>query len=450
MRAFSNSSTLNASGAKLALAPALTPGGKIAAAAFFTGFATHPRALAQGLVTLADITATRYFQFAPADLRDPVLSAHGDCLRAEVFSADNSVYARLDILQAGLDGGEIGFGTTNVDIGQRMRQLLSMVRDTDLFHLEVSAAGLRAATPESFAKERPVNMPDRWVRALGNAAAQHRVLAEKFSLEAAGARAFIASLPAATGTGKSGWLIPTPTGVRLGQRPMGPAVWVAGLHRFSALKRLLTLVSGITFYGVDTPDQDSPVAVGVDLPGARLFLAVTPQPYRGYSGEGALLEALATPAELDALALVGAALAFESHLDLASLAAKTGVPPAAVPGAVANLAALGKVGWDFAAGCYFHRELPTDPDRIERDNPRLVRARKIIDSLAANPGAIREVPGLPQTFEVDGGNGVHRVVASAAGMKCTCPWFLRHGEGRGACAHVLAVQIWQESLSARG
>lgn len=445
MRSIIGESSLSECGASLALAPALTPGGQVQSASFFDGFATHPRALAQGLVTLADITATRYFQFAPADLRDPVLSAHGNCLRAEVFSADNSVYARMDILGDGLDGGEIGFGTTNVDIGENMRRMLSMVGTAELFHLEVSAAGLRASTLDGTAQERPVNMPDRWVRALGNAAQQHRDLVEKFSVSAAGARTFIASLPPATGSGKSGWLVPTAAGVRVGQRPQGPAVWLEGLHRFSALKRLLTLAQGLTFYGPEIPDKEGAVAVGVELPGARLYLALTPQPYRGYSGEGSLLEALATPAELDDLVLVGAALAFESHLDLARLSAAAGVDISAAQVAVANLAALGKVGWDFASGCYFHRELPTDPERIERDNPRLVRARKIIASLTEKPGAIRAVPGLEGTFEVDGGNGAHRVIVSGARTKCTCPWYLRYGDGRGACAHVLALKMWKDN-----
>lgn len=38
-------------------------------------------------MTLADITASRYFQFTPSNMRDPVLTAQGDRLRAEVCSA---------------------------------------------------------------------------------------------------------------------------------------------------------------------------------------------------------------------------------------------------------------------------------------------------------------------------------------------------------------------------
>lgn len=50
-------------------------------------------------------------------LLDPMLTAHGDRRRAEVFSACNGVAARLDQHACAVDGGEIGRGTTNVDRG---------------------------------------------------------------------------------------------------------------------------------------------------------------------------------------------------------------------------------------------------------------------------------------------------------------------------------------------
>ena len=61
-------------------------------------------ALARGLLVLAVITSTRYFNYAPDAQREPILSAQGDRLRAECFSACNGVYARLDLLQSGFDG----------------------------------------------------------------------------------------------------------------------------------------------------------------------------------------------------------------------------------------------------------------------------------------------------------------------------------------------------------
>ncbi|MCL2576715.1 MAG: hypothetical protein FWE27_01505 [Defluviitaleaceae bacterium] len=111
MRAFAYQSNFLAGNLALSLAPALTPQGVVEKPSFFKGFAAQPKILTRGLLVLADISATRYSKYTPVALRDPILSAQGNRLRAECFSACNSVYARLDLLQSGFDG-QIGFGTT--------------------------------------------------------------------------------------------------------------------------------------------------------------------------------------------------------------------------------------------------------------------------------------------------------------------------------------------------
>ena len=448
-RGFATPSTSQHDRLQLGLAPALTPAGFDTAPSFFHGFATHPSALAQGLITLADITATRYFQFTPADLRDPVLTAHGDRLRAEVFSADNGVYARLDVLGSGLDGGEIGHGTTNVDIGVELRQLLALTPSTGLLHLDVGAAGLIAAAPEQQVTERRVSMPDRWVRAFGNAAELHASLTPQFVLDPSGARAFIASLPPVTGTGRSGWLAAHRTGTRLTARAVPGAVWIDGLHRFSALKRLLTLVTEITVYGQGNGEH-GPVAIEALLPGARLMIALTESVTRGYSGEGALLESLAAPTVLDDATLISALLSFEPVIDVARLARESGLTEQAVRDAIAVLAASGRVGWDPGAAAFFHRELPDDPTRVDRDNPRLVRARMI----AAKDGVRRDATDERADREADaarawlvaGGNGEYRVRERGTERVCTCAWSLKYGTGRGPCAHILAVGMAEHEI----
>ena len=197
MRSFSHGSTLTDDGLTLDLAPALTPSGLVEHPGFFHGFAAHPVVVTRSLLVLADIAATRYFRPVPVDLRDPILTANGDRLRAECFSACNGVLARLDLLEAGLDGGQIGHGTTNVDIGPAMRQALTRVPRGGLLHLDVGADRLRASTPAETVEERRVQMPDRWVRALGNAAELTQPLVEQFSVGAAAARRFVQTRPRA-------------------------------------------------------------------------------------------------------------------------------------------------------------------------------------------------------------------------------------------------------------
>ena len=444
-RQFAGSSALAEGRLGLALAPGLTPTGPMAEPSFFHGFATHPQVLARGLVTLADVTATRYFQFTPSALRDPVLTGHGDRIRAECFSACNGVYARLDLLQTGFDGGDIGFGTTNVDIGSEMRALLSAIAPNELLHLDVGLEGLAAATVDHSARQRPVQMPDRWVRALGNAAELHHGLTEAFRLTNDQSRSFIASLPQATGKAQAGWLTAAPGGARLVARRAGGAVRIDGLHRLSALKRMLTHVTGLTVYG-PADCQPGPVVVTADLPAARLTLGLTEVAWRGHSGEGALLASLVEPVVAEDADLVLMMLSFEPIIDTEALARSTGLEPARVRGALALLAAYGRVGWDTHEQAWFHRELPADPDRVEKDNPRLVGARTLVEAGAVAPEAGSSTRWVVRSAGIEYAVSLAPSSVAAgtptAEAACTCRWYLTHPQGRGACKQVLAVEIF--------
>ena len=444
MRVFAGESTLQDDRLAFALAPALTPDGVIAAPTFFSGFATHPQVLARGLVTLADITATRYFQYVPTTQRDPILTAQGDRMRAECFSACNVVYARLDLLQAGFDGGEIAHGTTNVDLGSGMRSALSAMGRHDLLHLMVGLDGLTVSTPAATTIKRPVEMPDRWVRALGNAAEIQHGLTTSFSVNASAAKAFIASLPPATAKATSGWLTPARGTLKMLPRHSTGAIYLSGLHRLSALKRVLLHVTGLTVFG-PSEGTAGPVLIAVDLPGARLTLGLTDDAWRGYSGEGALLTSLASPTALEDADLLSVILAFDPQINVADLARNAALPQDRVHSALAVLATSGRVGWDATDQAWFHRELPDDPDRVLKDNPRLVAARALVAS-----GAVEPVEGDPNRWTVRSA-GVEYLVRvlpesiaanrPADGARCTCAWYLKYAGGRGACKHVLAVQL---------
>jgi hypothetical protein len=452
-RAFAGVSALGDGGLGLALAPALTPSGVVERPGFFHGFATEPVVLARGLLALADVTSTRYFRFVPESLRDPVLTANGDRLRAEVFSACNGVYARLDLLDVGFDGGEIGHGTTNVDIGPELRSALTRIGHRELLHLDVGDEGLSVSTIERTERERRVAMPDRWVRALGNAAASARDLVPLVELDRSAARRFVAALPSATGKSVSGFLHRGPSGPVVGPRGRPGSVHVSGLHRLSAVKRLLVDLHGLRAYGPESPSSDAPSLIEFTLPAARLTLALTSQSWRGFSGEGSLLSALAEPQVLDDADLVAAVLAFEPVLRESLLAAETGLSVARVRGALAVLATSGRVGWDAFEGDHFHRELPDDPARLDRDNPRLVAARRIV---AANGvcrpcthGDSHTVRSGSQSYlvQLDGGAPGRRDLTF--GATCTCTWYLHHLGSRGPCKHVLAVQLLERGESVR-
>jgi hypothetical protein len=433
----------------LALAPALTPVGVVCDPNFFRGFAAYPQVLARGLLVLADVAATRYFNYTPVALRDPVLSAQGDRLRAECFSACNGVYARLDLLQSGFDG-KIAFGTTNVDIGMELRKALTQIKQQDKLHVNIGEDGLTASSisrPSEYVTrinetihERPVQMPDTWVRALGNAAGIHRNMKAVFTLKGAQAQAFVASLPPATGKTQSGWLTPLRTGAKLMPRRTPDAAFVSGLHRLNALKRIMTNISGMIFY-MPSDGEAGPFMAEVELPSTRLTVSLTAEAWRGYSGEGSLLESLAHQEVVEDAESISSLLGFDAVVNEKLIACKWNMDASRLQAALAVLAVSGKLGFDAHDQAYFHRELPDDPDRVLKDNPRLVAARKLTDAIKSIGENRWGVSSNETEYIV-----FYDPAQGAQQAKCTCTWYLNHQNKRGPCKHILSVQLREEML----
>lgn len=429
MRSFGYASRYTNGNLALALAPGLTPLGVVASPEFFDGYVIYPQVVARGLLVLADVAASRYYNFVPESQRDPILTGQGDRLRAECFSVCNGVYARLDLLQEGLEG-KIGYGTTNVDIGAEMRSVLSSVRKDEDLHIKMGDAGLAVDAGGSQARERPVKMPDRWVRALGNAAEMHRGMEPVFSLTGAQAQAFVAGLPPASGKLVAGWVTPARTGIKLLRQGAKDTVYIAGLHRLSALKRVMPHIKGVTFFQ-PTFAEAGTVMVVAELPACRITLSLTAEAWRGYSGEGALLSSLVyAQAQKDAARMK---LSFDGIIRAMHMAQTWNMDTSRAEDALALLAVSGKLGYDATDTAYFHRELPEEPGRILKDNPRLLAAQKLTDDVTLVRENEWNVPSKGADYRVRLGDSDR--------YACSCTWYLRHGSNRGPCKHILAVQI---------
>lgn len=450
----------------LGLAPALTPEGLVSEPRFFHGFLTQPQVYAQALLTLAEITRTRYYQYTPSNLRDPVFTAHGDCLRAEVFSACNGVTARLDLDASAVDGGEIGYGTTNVDLGAAMMVALGQIRNTDLMHLDVGGNTVKVSTLSTTETERKVEMPARWIPALGNAVTMHRNFYLLSAYDAATARRILAQLPNTyRSVHDAHWVQFNGRIPRVLDHPVAGAVRIPGAHRLVAARRLLVHLRGMEIYG----DEDGGRGVVVEflLPGGRLSMGLTEKTWRGFSGEGALLVNLTAPRSAENADLLSALLGFESRIDVPRLARSANLSEQRVLEALAVLAAEGRVGWDLAKQSYFHRELPHDPSRIEKDHPRLRSARSLARRGAVvtlgegrfwvlasdQEGHAEGTTALPPNFwppELgDDGSGSPEPGALGYELQlrdpgedtCACTWIAREGTQRGPCKHILAARL---------
>ena len=443
MREFKTASTLFDGNLALSIAPALTPSGIEDNPLFFNGEIIDPVIISGGFLVLADIVSTRYFKYTPVEQRDPILSAQGDRLRAECFSACNGVYARMDVFQSVLDG-EILYGTTNVDIGNNLRKSLSKIHQGDRLKFRIGDDGWKVLHSKQLEQgsvltdiliQRPVKMPDRWIRALGNCAMLHQNMKYKFHVEGMQAKSFIAMLPAATGKERSGWLTPTKTGVMLKPKEEKNSVYISGLHRLSALKRIMSNVNAVYFYA---PNDGEPgqMMIEVCMTGANITLSLTAKSYEGYSGEGALLDSLSTPKILECADKIDDILNFESRLDIDKISKSIGIVKNDMNDAMELLAVSGKLGFDVRDRAFFHRELPDDPDRVLKDNPRLVGAKKLVEDTEYIDDNIWYVKSGDTTYRV-----IYPTDENLENAKCTCTWYLKHQNDRGPCKHILAVKL---------
>jgi hypothetical protein len=234
---------------------------------------------------------------------------------------------------------------------------------------------------------------------------------------------------------QASWVVPAGRGLRLSQRAAAEGVCVGGVQRLRVLEDLCRHARGLRVFA-DAASQTS--AWVVELDEARFHLVLSPEVWRGFSGEGQVLSDLADPGSKDALSLVRSALKWQTRIDPAALAGKFSLTPQLVRAALSVLGSRGLVGYDLAEGAYYHRELPFDLSRVETLQPRLRDARKLLER-----DGVQFVQQSPDRIEaVVAGSGVeHRVRLTAEQTRCTCPWFAKHQGQRGPCKHILAVQL---------
>ncbi|MEU6544918.1 SWIM zinc finger family protein [Streptomyces sp. NPDC046859] len=412
-----------------------TPSGVEDHPRFFTGFLTSPHVASAGLLAVADVAATRYYQRQSAASLDPVVTGNGDRLRFESFSGCCGVYARLDVLEPGLDGGEVGHGTTNVDVNNPLREALSRIGADDPLHLRVGPEELAVTTVDGPVVEKKVPLPDRWLRGFAEAQVMAAGFDLRAELPAAEAVRFLRSLPRGA-SGGARWVVPAGRSLRPTTRVVPGAVCLPGPERLVALQRVLRHATALRVYGPALTGGSAGTASAWEavLPGMRLTLTLSPDAARGFSGEGGVLDALATDEAAADAELVAVLLGWEPRIDVADLAAASGLTAERVRAALVRLGTSGRVGYDTAEAAYFHRELPYDAERAERHNPRLRAARALV---AAGAVALRGDVG---TVTAEDGH-VHRVRDESGVLGCSCLWWAKYRGGRGPCKHALAVRM---------
>jgi hypothetical protein len=404
---------------------------------FFRGFLAEPGPAAAGMLACAAVARARYHTPASviaAILADPVVTSNGDRLRFESFSGCCGVHARLDLLPDALVGHPARCGSTNVDFNEGMRAALGGAAVGGPLLLSVGADEVAVTTLAASVTERKVMLPERWLKGFGEVQALARDMRLVAELVGAEAQRFIRGIP--RNARRPLWAVPAGRQMALAASPRPGAACLAGPHRLAELGPLLRFARGLRVYGppVDARSLPVPSAWELDLGKARFTLTLSPERYRGFSGEGALLGLLADEEAVADADLVSVLLAWDPRIDADRLSAEAGLLGERVTAALGRLAAAGRVGYDLAEEAFFHRELPFGA-ALETMHPRLVSTRELVSAgsvtLAADgTGAV-----------VRSGGGEHRVTFTQPHDTCTCPWWGKYRGTRGPCKHVLAVRM---------
>jgi SWIM zinc finger len=416
-----------------------TSGGREAHPYFFTGFLGRPRQCAQSLLVVAEVARSRYYEppqmiAARIAAADPVVTSNVDRLRFESFSACAGVYSRLDLEPGVLDGRPQTWGTTNVDFNPPMRASLARVHDADAMLMNVGHDEVVVTTLEGSAVEKKVPLPERWIKGFAEVQVASSTMVFRHELPAIEARRFLQSLPR-TKSRSVAWATPAGKTLRLSSRPDDSSVCLAGPERLRLLEKLVPFAKSLRVYG-PLPERTrgaEPSAWELVLDDARLVFVVSPELFRGFSGEGGVLSDL-TLADEETVDDVADHLHGEPEIDPAAVASELGAERPAVQSALGALSAAGRVGFDLATNAFFHRELPYDRAFLDKMHPRLLGARKLADegSVALDDDG--------QAASVRSGDKEYRVRFESGVAHCTCAWFARHRGERGPCKHVLAVQ----------
>jgi hypothetical protein len=401
---------------------------------FFSGLLADPAVAATGMLACAAVARSRYFTPGSviAILRDPVVTSGEDRLRFESFSSCCGVHARLDLLPAAFAAAPAAWGTTNVDFNDAMRAALAGAAVGGPLLLSVGSDELAVDTAGASVRERKVPLPDRWVKGLGEVQALARRMRPVGELTGAAVQRFVRAIPRTAR--RPLWVLAGGGDLSLTAAGRPGAACIAGPHRLAELGPLLRFARRLRVYGPDAEAgmAEAPSAWELDLGTARFTLTVSPEKYRGFSGEGALLGLLADDDVAADAQMLMPSLGWGSRVEVPRAAEATGLTPQRVTAALGYLAASGHVGYDLAEESFFRRELPFGT-ALEAMHPRLANARELITS-----GAVIPCDGgaLVRTGEVE-----HRVIFAAAGDRCTCPWWGKHQGSRGPCNHVLAARI---------
>lgn len=400
---------------------------------FFWGSLTDPYVTAKCWTTIAKVVRSSFGPIPPS-LRDPIVSAGSERLRFEGFSSCNGVYVRLDMKPEAIDGEFIANGTTNVDFNDPMLNALNAIQKNEKVTLAVGQQDVQVITSKAKVTEKKVTLPMRWIKGLTSVQLYLADMDIKFELNKIQTIQLFQSLP--KGTVKGDFFITKRAGkFMFSTLATADSVRIGGVQRLRLLEGILAIVDKIYIY--ESADKQT-CAIVAEFGKMQLLMAFSPDSYRGFSGEGNVLETMTENLPVEWVYGLNSLLKSNETFDPTMLSIENDIDFGTMDNLTSNLSSMGLLGYDLSEKAHFYRRLPFKTERILSLNPRLKNAKKL---LANEDIEIVERRADYIEAKVKGSGVVHKVIIDHNSQRCTCDWFTAYQGKRGICKHILGVKM---------
>jgi len=402
---------------------------------------------------------------------DPVLTVDPDQVSLEVFSRDESAYARLSFDNALFEGREAAHGSTFLDVPADLLAKVDRLRTYVPVGLEAHVA--LPARGEARGP-RNVEVPHAWLRGFLQVQSAATLPSSTSSLAAIDLYNLLFALR--TRKAKKApralrfELVPGAT-PRLVVEPWelvlechGPVyqgsapavVRTFGRQRLMALARLLPHAKSVR---VQMLGPGLPVFWVIEMGPATLTLALTGWTESGWSSAAAFDSLMPRSVPEGLPEQLRARLRAEGPLSFEALASGTEATKEGVRAALQLECLRGRVLYDIAKGTYRPRELlstPVDEAVIRYGSEREERAHRLLGDGSAGAGEVK----VTKVHEVVGtGTRLHGEVVDREAVRsffpsflldlegrvreasCGCPPYKRAGMREGPCEHMIALRL---------
>ncbi|PVY40867.1 SWIM zinc finger family protein [Pontibacter virosus] len=402
---------------------------------FFWGKLTNPYITARCLITLSNVVQSSFnlSPFQLALLKDPIVTAGNSKIRFEGFSHCAGVYARVDVGPDGHDGEFLANGTTNVDFNQPMLSALSSIGKSDKVMLSVGKKEVALLKDERKVVERKVPLPTKWIKGLTTVQLYLAEAEKAYTFNRLQALQLFKSIP--NGKPKTDYYL-TVRGNKPAFSPVKStaAICIGGIHRLRLLEPLLPLADELRVFPHPTMQSTT---WQLYFGNVRFSLSLSRDAWRGFSGEGAALEALIADVPEEWIDLVDKYSYANQEFNPTLLAIQEGLDLRKMENITGRLSAMGLLGFDLDENHFFYRSLPFKLNRILNLNPRMKDAEKLLSE-----GKVELVlqTDIKVEARVEGSGVNHVVLLEGEKERCTCTWYSKHQGERGPCKHILSVK----------